>query len=65
MAREKVGADPLMGEPDELVELDPSESVCLREGRELSLARVGLRESGMAGGGGGESEEFCEVSMGW
>lgn len=67
MAREKAGAEPLMGEPDEPAELDPSESLCLREGREPSLARVGLRESGIAcgGGGGDESEEFCEASMGW
>ena len=63
MAREKVGAELVLGEP---AELDPSESEWPREGRELSLARVGLRDGCMAGGGGGgESEEFCEASMGW
>jgi hypothetical protein len=59
MAREKLGAELVLGEADEL---DPYESQERREGRELSLGIVGLRASGMVGGG---ESEFCEASIGW
>jgi len=58
--REKPGAELVMGEP---AELDPYESELRREGRELSLGRVGLRPRGMVGGG--ESEEVWWASIGW